>query len=339
MQTLGAPRNLTASALSGRGVLSLVADAVICTDDEGRILLANRGSEQIFGYRESELIGRSVDILIPDRLRDQHAEHVRRFANASGDASRLMGRRREVCGRRKGGEDFPAEATVSRQAVDGSVILTVVVRDITERKALEAEREAIAREADHRIKNLFSVVNSLVALTARTASDITAFKESLLDRLSALARTQKALWSGTGQTAILKELLTDELTQYRSVDGSNVLICGPKVVVDAKVAQTFALAFHELATNSAKYGALKTASGRVTVIFAFTDDDKLAIEWIERGGPPISPPTREGFGTLLIKQIIQRTFGADVSLEYPSQGFVCRMQLPRTKVETPSVAH
>ena len=135
-------------------VLALVADSVICTDEDGRILVFNQAAEQAFGYSASEVIGRPVEMLLPPADRADHVRHLRGFALHDGVANRLMGHRREVRGRRKNGEEFPAEAMVSRQMIDGRAILTVVHRDITDRKALEDLREAAARELDHRMRNL-----------------------------------------------------------------------------------------------------------------------------------------------------------------------------------------
>jgi PAS domain S-box-containing protein len=317
-------------------VLALVADSVICADEEGRILFFNRAAEQAFGYGVTEVIGQHVEMLIPQRHHAEHAVQVRSFALGDGSASRLMGHQREVCGRRKSGEEFPAEATVSRATVNGSAVLTVVVRDITERKELEEKREAIANELDHRIKNVLTVVNSLVSLTARSAVSVPEFKELLLERLGALARTQNALRSSTQLSASLSHLLDAELEQYRSPDGANIIVEGPPVSVGSGATQTLALAFHELATNSAKYGALSHAGGRVTITSSYIGEGKeshLVIEWRDSQGPLVKPPTRQGFGTAFIKQVIERTFRADVVLEYPPEGLICRMRLPRAKVE------
>jgi PAS domain S-box-containing protein len=317
-------------------VLALVADSVVCADEEGHILFFNRAAEKAFGYKAFEVIGRPVEMLLPQHHHADHAIQVRSYAFRPGAASRLMGRQREVCGRRKNGEEFPAEAAVSRETVNGSTVLTVVVRDITQRKELEEQREAIANELDHRIKNVLSVVNSLVSLTARSAVNVPEFKEALIKRLGALARTQDALRSRTQLSAPLSDLLDAELEQYRAPDGANIIIEGPAVSVGSGATQTLALAFHELATNSAKYGALSHAKGRVTVTFAYKGEGKesqLVIEWRDSDGPLVKPPTRQGFGTTFIKQVIARTFRADVVLEYPPEGLICRMTLPRTRVE------
>jgi PAS domain S-box-containing protein len=115
-------------------VLALIGDAVICTDDDGSILIFNRAAEKTFGYNRSEMVGENIQILIPDRFRVEHARQLRHFAAADGDADRLMGLSREVRGRRKNDTEFPAEATVSRHKINGKTVLTVVVRDISERK-------------------------------------------------------------------------------------------------------------------------------------------------------------------------------------------------------------
>ena len=323
-------------ALVGIDILPFIADSVICTDQGGRILLFNPAAERSFGYSTAEVLGEHVDILLPQRHRAQHTDQVRAFASGDGTASRIMGYQREVWGRRKNGEEFPAEATVSRHSVDGRTILTVVHRDITERKELEEQREAIAHELDHRIRNVLSVVSSLVSLTAKSTSSVTEFKDSLQERLSGLAATQTFLGRAKGKNISLSALLLAELAHYRSSDGTNININDAPMALRSQAVQPLALAFHELATNSAKYGALSDARGCVTVTTDYMiDGDKglLAIEWRETGGPPVQPPGRQGFGTTLIEQMIKRVLQGDVVIDYRPEGLVCRMTLPRANVE------
>ena len=323
-------------ALVGIDILPLIADSVICTDKSGRILLFNRAAERSFGYSSVEVLGEHVDILLPLRHRAQHSDQVRAFASGDGTANRIMGYQREVWGRRKNGEEFPAEATVSRHLVDGRTILTVVHRDITERKELEEQRETIAHELDHRIRNVLSVVSSLVSLTAKSTSSVAEFKDSLQERLSSLATTQTFLGRAKGENISLSALLQAELAHYLSFDGANVDInCAP-VALRSQAVQPLALALHELATNSAKYGALSGPRGCVTITTDYMIDggkDLLAIEWRETGGPSLQPPDRQGFGTTLIERMIKRVLQGDVVLDYRPEGLVCHMILPRAKVE------
>lgn len=317
-------------------VLALVADSVICTDSEGRILVFNRAAEQSFGYSAREVIGRQVGMLLPESDRAEHFHQVRGFAAGGGATNRLMGDRREVRGRHKNGHVFPAEAMVSRQTIDGRIILTVVHRDITERKELEALREAASRELHHRMRNLLAVVNSLVSISAASAVSVEEFKDSLIGRLKSLAATQSALRFGEQQSTSLSELILAELSQYQTPDGANVMIEGPPVSVGPKAAQILALAVHELATNSAKYGSLGHAGGRVLVTSAFEgEEDKglLVIQWREAGGPLVNPPGRQGFGTRLIKKVVARALRADVAMDYRPEGLICRMKVPRAMLE------
>lgn len=317
-------------------VLALVADSVVCTDEDGRILVFNPAAERAFGYGADEVIGQRVEMLLPEGDRADHVHHVRSFALSDGAANRLMGHRREVRGRRRDGDVFPAEAMVSRQTVDGRMILTVVLRDITERRELEDLREAATRELDHRMRNLLSVVHSLISISAASALTVAEFRESLTARLAALAATQSALRFGEPQHTTLRELLLAELTQYQTADGARVEIEGSLVSVGPKAAQLLALAIHELATNASKYGALSTPGGRVVVTSAFEgegDMGPLVIRWREDGGPPVAPPQRRGFGTRLIEQVVAKALRADVTLEYPSEGVICRMAVPRATLE------
>lgn len=317
-------------------VLALVADSVICTDETGRILVFNRAAEESFGYSADEVMGRPVEMLLPQSDRLEHVQHVRTFALGDGAAHRLMGRRREVRGRRKNGEVFPAEAMVSRQTINGQTVLAVVHRDITERKALEDLREAAARELDHRMKNVLSVVHALVSISAASAGSVEEFQVSLTGRLRALAATQDALRSGAQLGSSLDALLLAELGQYQTPDGARVVIEGPPVAVGPEAAQLLALTIHELATNAAKYGALSQVGGRVTVTSAFQgdgDEGLLVIQWREAGGPPVKTPKRKGFGTRLIKKVVARALRADVVIEYPPEGLICRVSVPRATLE------
>ena len=121
------------------GIIAISADAIISVDESQSIILFNRGAERIFGYTADEVMGQPLDVLIPDRLRAAHHVHIQRFG-ASPIAARRMGERGEIVGRRKGGEIFPAEASISKLDVGGRRIYTAVLRDVSERKRAEAER-------------------------------------------------------------------------------------------------------------------------------------------------------------------------------------------------------
>ncbi len=138
-------RALDARALEARfeGILAIAADAIITVDESQRIVHFNRGAERIFGYAASEVIGEHLNLLIPDRFRAAHPRHVAVFA-AGSETARLMGHRREVAGLRKNGQEFPAEASISKLGLPGSLLLTVMLRDATERRQLERNQRLLA---------------------------------------------------------------------------------------------------------------------------------------------------------------------------------------------------
>lgn len=325
------PEQRGARSASRVDVLALVADSIICTDKDGRILVFNPAAELSFGYTADEAIGQPVELLLPEGDRLPHIAQVRDFADGTTPQARLMGRRREVRGRRKNGEIFPAEATISRQVIDGQTILTVVHRDITERKEMEDLREAVSRELSHRMGNLLSVVNSLISLSAGSAASVEEPKTSLMGRMRALEVSQKLISFGEDHSTSLSELLMAELNQYKATDGANLSIEAPAIPVGPRATQVLALAIHELATNSAKYGALGSPGGRVAITSLLEGDGgqkKLSLTWQEFGGPPVVKPRRTSFGTTLIKEVVAKALKARVDLEYRPGGLMYRITLP-----------
>lgn len=140
-------RALRASEAKFGGILSIAAEAIISTDEGGRIVHFNQGAAQIFGWDEEEIIGRNVDVLIPGRYRATHPAHMAAFGRGPHMARR-MGERREIFGLRRDGAEFPAEASISKLTMpDGRLLFTVVLRDITERKRAERSAEFIATAA------------------------------------------------------------------------------------------------------------------------------------------------------------------------------------------------
>ena len=123
------------------GILEIAKDAIICVNSHQHIILFNQGAEKVFGYTQAEVIGHPLDLLLPQRFEDVHRKHVEDFAR-SPDVARTMGNRREVSGRRRDGGEFPAEASISKLGLGGELVFTVILRDVTERKRAEEERQA-----------------------------------------------------------------------------------------------------------------------------------------------------------------------------------------------------
>ena len=156
-------------------ILSLIGDAVISTDENGLIVMYNLAAEALFGYSPLEILGRSIDVLIPMRFQDQHREHHGRFFGASVATSRTMAAGREVQGRRNDGTEFSVEVSLSRQSINGNKVGTAVIRDVSIRIGQEKQRLLIANEVAHRLRNTMAIINSIVALTANGSSSVGEF--------------------------------------------------------------------------------------------------------------------------------------------------------------------
>jgi len=139
-----AEQRLQESEAKFSGIVSISADAIISIDEEQRITIFNDGAEQVFGYSKAEAIGTPLGNLMPERFRQTHRQHVERFASGAVTARRMGDRLTTIAGLRKNGEEFPAEAAISRLQVGDKTILTVAMRDITERKRFEKEQQLLA---------------------------------------------------------------------------------------------------------------------------------------------------------------------------------------------------
>jgi PAS domain S-box-containing protein len=152
------------------GILAIANEAIITIDQTQRILRFNQGAEQIFGYQPEEVINQSLDCLLPEPLIANHRRHIDQFA-AGAETARLMGSRQTILGRRKNGETFPAEASIAKTVVNGTLILTVILRDITQRQAVEAERAQLIEplqaldEATQAIRSRLSLEQVLQTIT------------------------------------------------------------------------------------------------------------------------------------------------------------------------------
>jgi PAS domain S-box-containing protein len=148
-----------------QGILEIAEDAIISVDSDQRILLFNQGAEKVFGYAATELIGKPLGLLMPQRFSHAHRKHVRDFA-ASPEVSRTMAQRREVFGRRKDGREFPAEASISKLVLGEEVVFTVILRDVTERKEAAEALRASAQLARGQAEALTRTLDALAKESA-----------------------------------------------------------------------------------------------------------------------------------------------------------------------------
>ncbi len=198
-------------------------------------------------------------------------------------------------------------------------------QDITERKRSEAQIVNLAREAEHRTKNIMATVLATVRLSHSDTSD--GLKELIEGRIDALAKVHALFVQSRWTGAELHSLVSQELLPYRAEREARVRIDGPAVVLEPTTAQTIAISLHELATNAAKYGSLSAAGGHVEIAWSPTADGRLSVRWIELGGPTVTPPTHRGFGTRVMENIIGQLRG-EVRFDWRDQGLTCEINLP-----------
>jgi PAS domain S-box-containing protein len=293
-------------------------DAIVSKDLNGVIATWNKGAERLFGYLEQEAIGKPITMLIPEQHRDEEARILERIRG--GERIDHF----ETMRRRKDGTMVSISLTVS-PITDGLgriVGASKIARDITEQKRREEQINLLAREADHRTKNLLALAQATVHLTnGETAAEL---KTAIEGRLRALANAHTLLAQSRWAGADLRNLALEELSPYcaEDDDGSRVRIEGPSLMLEQQPAQAVALALHELTTNAVKYGALSIPSGRIAVSWRRHAGNRLSVHWVETGGPQVTPPTRKGFGTRVMTRICEQLNG-ELKFDWRADGLIC----------------
>ena len=206
------------------------------------------------------------------------------------------------------------------------------VLDLSDRKEAEERQKLLLEELNHRVKNTLATVKALLAQTLRTAESPEAFREAFEGRLLALSQTHNLLnrscWTGVS----LRDILMQELAPHGSAESGRFLLEGDDVRLGPVAAVTLGMAFHELATNAAKYGALSVPAGRVRAAWRLGGPGRLHLDWAEMDGPPVRPPQRRGFGSRLIEEMLAGEVWGEVRLDFPAQGVRCIMDMALDRV-------
>ena len=303
-------------------------DAIISHDLEGTIRSWNAGAEKIYGYTASEMIGQPMSTLLDDVQIDEWPTNLARLRQGEPitdiDISRVT----------KGDRVIYVSLNISPMRDAQGVIIgaSAVARDIAMRKMAEERAEMLMEELDHRVKNILAVVSSVVTQTLKAGGTAEAAGAEIEGRIQAISRAHGLLTELGGVEGSLRGLVATELQPYQH--RSNVTMSGEDVVLLSRANLSVALAIHELATNSAKYGALSTEEGRLNVTWRVVRVDgksELEIMWLETGGPPVTPPTRRGFGTKLIELSLVRGLKAKVDREFLATGVRCQISVPFTE--------
>ncbi|MFZ0267507.1 sensor histidine kinase [Caulobacter sp.] len=220
------------------------------------------------------------------------------------------------------------DTTVSPIIDQGRVVRVLAKsRDITGEIRAEAHRQLLVNELNHRVKNTLATIQSITSQSLRNAGVDPSVRSALEGRLMAIAATHNVLTDENWSAASLRQIIDGSVTPYRANPGQ-LTISGQDLMVSPKAAVVLALAFHELAINALKYGALSSVGGRVDIGWSVAGGDKLAITWTEQGGPEVRPPERRGFGSRIVEVALPNELGGEVDLDYRPEGLRCRIEAP-----------
>ncbi|MCC7237231.1 MAG: PAS domain S-box protein [Bryobacterales bacterium] len=326
----------TESGLLSR-ILDLAEDAVITIGRDQRVLYFNAGAEHTFGYKREEVLGLSINILIPASFRRAHTAQVKEFA-ASPEASKRMGDRAEIVGLRRDGTEFPAEASISKAEQGGELLYMVILRDITARKDAERkieqslrEKEALLQEIHHRVKNNLQVVSSLLGLQSRQVADEEirrAFRESQ-NRVHSMALIHERLYQSEDLSKIDCQEYADQLVGhlFRSY---GVSLSRVKLEMDfggermpMALAVPIGLILNELLSNCLKHAFPLGRNGEISVRLDRQQDGKLCLRVSDNGvGLPknVNLWNARSLGLRLVR-ILSEQMGAELNIR--SEGGTC----------------
>ncbi|NMN05008.1 MULTISPECIES: PAS domain-containing protein [unclassified Novosphingobium] len=201
--------------------------------------------------------------------------------------------------------------------------------DIHDQKMIQAQREIVAHELSHRIKNIFAVISGLISFSTRQHPQMKPVADDLRERILALGRAHDFVrpHSDASKPSAVQDSLSGMLGELMDAYAGRIAILGDDTTIDDRSATPLALLFHELATNAAKYGSLSSADGRVQITIE-VGDGRVEIEWLERGGPPVAAPSHDGFGTKLIELSAIKQLGGHIERNWSVEGLRLRLVVP-----------
>lgn len=261
------------------GIVHSAMDAIISINSDQNIILFNEAAEKMFMVKSEDAVGSSISRFIPDRFKEIHSHHIRKFGN-TGTTNRSMGKLGTINGIRNNGEEFPIEASISQVNVLGEKIYTVILRDVTERKRYEEkiesslkEKEMLLKEMHHRVKNNMQIVSSLMNLQSNYINDkgaLEIFKESQ-NRVKTMALIHEKLYQSDDLSSVnlkdyIRDLSAKLFASYQNKAKSinlNLYLDNTNLSVDKCIA--IGLILNELMSNSFKHAFTNKAVGEICI--------------------------------------------------------------------------
>ncbi|MBI1682423.1 sensor histidine kinase [Caulobacter hibisci] len=305
-------------------VLEASQDCIRVISAAGRVEYMNARGRELFEIDDFE--GRNRNQYWPDLWPPESRPAVESALNgalAGGSAAF-----RALCPTARGNIRW-WDTTVSPVLDEAGRVVRVLAasRDVTAAMLAERHRQLLVNELNHRVKNTLAIVQSIAAQSLRNAGVDPAVRRAFEGRLMAIAATHNVLTDENWAAASLRQIVEGSLKPYLGGEHA-ATIAGPDLMVSPKPAVVMALAFHELAINALKYGALSVPGGSVEVGWASEPGARIAITWTEYGGPPVVRPTRRGFGSRIIELALASELDGQVVLDYRPEGLVCRIHAP-----------
>jgi PAS domain S-box-containing protein len=323
------------SEIRYRRLFEAARDGVLLLDpDTGKITDANPFMTDLLGYSHDQLVGRKLseigllkdEVASLEMLRKLNDERQVRYDNLPLKSQE--GRHQEV------------EVVANLYDENGRAVIQCNIRDITERKRTEEHNKLLMAEVNHRSMNLLAVVQAVAHQTARVGDPLT-FVARLFERIDGLAASQTLLVRNQWQGVDVEELVGAQLAHFQDLIGVRVLLNGRNVRLTPAAAQGIGMALHELATNAGKYGALSNGEGRVHISWQVgpANEPKFSMSWSEEGGPNVVPPTRKGFGRMVIGRMVEAAVDGSAEIDYREGGFCWKLNAPfEGTVQSGSVA-
>jgi PAS domain S-box-containing protein len=298
-------------------------------EPDSPIIFANDSFLSLTGYDRKEVLGQSFNFLMAD------GADADVLARITGEFEGRLEGGSEVLYRRKDGSEFWAAIFVSPVHDENGDIVQHFASfvDLTKHKEEQAQSRILIQELNHRVKNTLATVQSIVWQALRAESDPKVIRESIESRLFALSRLHDLLTRENWKSAGLLDVLRDALRPF-GVAGDRaerIVIKGVNVRFPPQATLALGIALNELATNATKYGALSNEARSILIeskIGQTPDGSELTLRWRENNGPPVTPPSHQGFGSRVIERGLAHELQGSVHLDYRPGGLVCTMNIP-----------
>lgn len=302
-------------------------------EDGNPVIFANEAFLKLTGWGREEVLGVGFNSLMARGASPEALEEIDKAVGGHSESDP------EICYRRKDGSQFWASVVIApvRDEQGNTTQHFASFVDLSQHKEEQVHCKMLIDELNHRVKNTLSTVQSIVKQALRTATDPRVIRESIESRIFALSRSHDLLARENWRDAGLHDLIDAALEPFAVTDGrvERFTVSGNNVRLLPKASLALSIAFNELATNAFKYGAFSNDEGSISIAWTIEPSavgKRLILHWREQGGPPVTPPSRKGFGTQVIERGLAHELEGKVELDYRPAGLVCTIDVPAPRV-------